>query len=141
MTTQLLRVLAAALLILGCRETRTPASTRMMGMSMQTDSLMPMVRAHLDSAAQMASSMDPAMLANHDEIASRMLDAMGSDMRMMRMQADSAWSALADSVKRDLAELQSLSGTALETWMRAHVGRLRRLLDMHMTMMREPIRP
>jgi hypothetical protein len=39
------------------------------------------------------------------------------------------------SVKRDLAELPSLSGRALETRVKAHEQRMRRLLDMHGAMM------
>jgi hypothetical protein len=59
---------------------------------------------------------------------------------MMSMQPDSAWTAMADSVKRDLADLASLSGPALETQIPAHVARMRRLLDMHTTMMRRMMR-
>jgi hypothetical protein len=51
------------------------------------------------------------------------------------MQPDSTWAALADSVKRDLADLPSLSERALTTRVQAHIGRVRRLLDMHATMM------
>lgn len=134
---RLLPLLAIAVLVGGCREKKAPASTGMMNMTMQADSLMPMMRAHLDSMAQMPASMDAAMLAKHDEMASRMLDAMGSDMRMMAMQADSAWTALADSVRQDLAALPTLSGRALGTRMQAHQGRLRRLMDMHAAMMRQ----
>ena len=74
-------------------------------------------------------------------MASQMLDAMGSDMTMMGMHPDAAWSALADSVKRDLAELPSLSGRALGTRVRAQVERMRRLLAMHETMMRSMAKP
>ena len=64
-----------------------------------------------------------------------MLDAMGSDMTMMNMRPDSAWTALTDSVKRDLADLPWLSGRALETRLTAHADRMRRLLTMHRAMM------
>ena len=74
------------------------------------------------------------MLAVHDALMSQMLDAMGSDMTMMNMRPDSAWTALTDSIKRDLADLPSLSGRALGTRVKAHVGRTRKLLDMHATM-------
>ena len=133
---RLLPLLAIAVLVGGCREKKAPASTGMMNMSMQADSMIAMMRAHLDSMTPMASSMDAAILAKHEEMASRMLDAMGSDMRMMSMQADSAWSALADSVRQDLAALPTLSGRALETRMQAHQSRMRRLMDRHAAMMR-----
>ncbi len=103
---------------------------------MRADSLMPMVRAHLDSMTAMSPQHAAGALTAHEAIASEMLDAMGSDMRMMNMQPDSVWTALADSVKRDLADQPSLSGRALETRFRAHVDRVRRLLGMHETMMK-----
>jgi hypothetical protein len=125
------------LLLAGCREKKPPASAGMTGMTMRADSLMPMMRAQLDSLDNISGRMTADMAARHEEMASRTLDAMGSDMRMMDMRPDSAWTALADSVKHDLAELPSLSGRALETRMRGHVGRMRRMLDMHRAMMHE----
>ena len=101
----------------------------MAGMSgMKSDSLMPMMRADLDSVAS-------GTVSAHETMASQMLDAMGSDMTMMHMTPDAAWTALTDSVKRDLAELPSLSGQPLEMHLKAHVARMRRLLDMHQRMM------
>jgi hypothetical protein len=118
-----------------CRGKETAQRPTMGGMSMRSDSLMPVMRAQLDSLAAVPPQFAAGMLAAHDAMASQMLDAMGSDMRMMDMRPDSAWTVLADSVKRDLADLPSLSGRALETRLRAHVGRMRRLLDMHGAMM------
>jgi hypothetical protein len=77
------------------------------------------------------------MLAHHEQMASRMLDAMGSDMRMMGMQTDSAWAALTDSVRQDLAALPTLSGRGLDARWKAHRATVRRLIDMHMRMMRQ----
>jgi len=131
------------ILMLGaaCRGKETAQRPTMGGMSMRSDSLMPVMRAHFDSLAAMPAQSAVGNLAAHEGMASQMLDAMGSDMRMMDMRPDSAWTALADSVRRDLAELPSLAGRALETRMRAHVGRMRRLLDMHTTMMQRMTRP
>jgi hypothetical protein len=53
------------------------------------------------------------MIQAHEAMASQMLDAMGSDMTTMNVRPDSAWTALTDSVKRDLADLPTLSGRAL----------------------------
>ena len=128
---------ALTLLLAGCREKKAPAAGGMTGMAMRADSLMPMMRAQLDSLDTMSGRMTADMMARHEEMASRMLDVMGSDMRMMDMRPDSAWTALADSVKRDLAELPSLSRGALETRMRAHIGRMRRVLDAHSAMMKK----
>ena len=108
----------------------------MQGMMMNSDSLMPAMRVHLDSVGGMPGASLPGMLTPHDAMTSQMLDAMGADMRMMNMPADSAWTVLADSIRRDLADLPALSGTPLETRLRAHVERMRRLLAMHERMMR-----
>lgn len=137
--------LAAVLVLAACgekRESRQEAMPGMgdmpgmAGMTMKADSLMPMMRAHLDSLARVPAQFAGGMLAAHEAMASEMLDAMGADMAMMGMHADSAWTALADSVKRDLAELPALSGEPLTGRTRAHVARFRRLLEMHDRMMR-----
>ena len=137
--------LAAVLVLAACGEKKTEEDTMpgmaampgMAGMTMKADSLMPMMRAHLDSMAGMPPQSASSMLAVHDAMMSQMLDAMGSDMTRMNMRPDSAWSALTDSIRRDLAELPSLSGNALTAGMRGHVERMRRLLGMHETMMEE----
>ncbi len=108
----------------------------MQGMAMRSDSLMPMMRADLDSLARLPAPFAGSMLSVHDAMASRMLDAMGAEMTAMGMKPDAAWTALTDSIKRDLADLPSLSGRAVETRLRAHVGRMRRLMAMHESMMR-----
>lgn len=123
-------ILAAA-----CRGKEAAQRPTMSGMSMRSDSLIPMMRAHLDSLAGMPAQFARGNLAAHDAMGSQMLDAMGSDMRMMNMQPDSAWTALADSVKRDLADLPSLSGRTLETRLKGHIERLRRMMAMHQRMM------
>ncbi len=141
MSTFRILVMVGALALVGCRKQKEqpqsamPGMQRMPGMMMRSDSLMPMMRGDLDSLARMPSQFAEGMLQAHEAMASQTLDAMGSDMTMMSMRPDSAWTALTDSVKRDLAELPSLSGRALETRLSAHVGRMRRLLDMHRAMM------
>jgi anaerobic glycerol-3-phosphate dehydrogenase len=112
-----------------------PGMSGMSGM-MKSDSLMPVMRADLDLLARVPSQFAQRMQQAHEAMASQMLDAMGSDMTMMGMHPDAAWNALVDSVKRDLAELPSLSGSALEARVQAHAGRMRRLLGMHETMMK-----
>ncbi|MGH7567500.1 MAG: hypothetical protein ACREL9_00810 [Gemmatimonadales bacterium] len=103
----------------------------MQGMTMHSDSLMPMMRAHLDSMGTMPAQFAAAMLAQHDAMASRMLDAMGADMMGMGMKPDPAWTALTDSIRRDLADLPVLSGRTLDARLRAHVERMRRLMSQH----------
>jgi hypothetical protein len=137
-------VIAGAFGLAGCgqkkeqRQSTTSETQGMPSMVMRSDSLMPMMRADLDSLARVPSQSAQGMLLTHEAIASRMLDAMGSDMTMMAMRPDTTWAALTDSVKRDLAELPALSGRALETRILAHVERMRRLLGLHESMMRTP---
>src|SRR5216683_3170589 len=83
----------------------------------------------------------PGMLSMHEAMASRMLDAMGADMTAMGMKPDPAWTALTDSIKQDLADLPVFSGRALDARLKAHTGRMRRLMGMHETMMQGMKRP
>ncbi len=142
--------LAAVLVLAACGEKERELQQQAMpdmgnmpgvaGMTMQADSLMPMMRVHLDSLARLPAQ-SAGMLQAHEAMASQILDAMGSDMTMMGMQPDSAWTALVDSVKRDLAELPSHSGRALAALMRVHAERMRRLLSMHGGMMKDVAAP
>lgn len=134
-------LIVAVLTLFGCGKRKDQAHSAMPGMQgmpgmvMRGDSLMPMIRADLDSLARMPPQFAHGMLQAHEAMASQMLDVMGTDMTMMNMRPDAVWTALTDSVKRDLADLPSLSGRALETRLTAHIGRTRRLLEMHRAMM------
>jgi hypothetical protein len=135
--------LAVALAVAACSRERqaAPADTTadggagmpMMGRGM---AMMPRMRAHLDSVAALSPAEMQARMAAHQALMAEMLDAMGAEMRDMNMMTDSAWTALADSVRRDLADLPSLSGPALAARMREHAERMRRLLARHEGMMR-----
>ena len=135
---RLTNLIAIVTVAASCRGKETadrPAAetTRSMsGMVMRSDSLIPKMRAHLDSVSATSASW----MAAHNAMASDMLDAMGSDMAMMGMKADSTWMALSDSVKLDLADLPALSGPALQQRLKAHVERMRRLVSAHEAMMR-----
>lgn len=107
------------------------------GMPMRMPSLemMAAMRAHVDSLATLPPEQMMDLLAAHDSMARRMLDAMEGDMGAMGMAGDATWSALLDSVRQDLRALPSLSGEDLILRARAHAGRMRRLLRMHEGMM------
>lgn len=112
-------------------------SGRMDGMSgMDQSSMMPMMQAHMDSMMKMSPEQMSAMMAGHEGKMSQMMDQMGGQMRQMKMPADPKWNALTDSVRQDLAELPGLKGQALSTRMRAHADRMKRLMAMHMQMMK-----
>jgi hypothetical protein len=106
-----------------------------MNMDMQSMKMMPAMRAHMDSMSSASADRMKAMMSGHQEVASSMMDAMGADMRMTRMSGDSAWTALTDSVRRDLAELPGLSGAPFSSRMKEHLARMQRLMDQHENMM------
>ena len=114
----------------GMDSTRTDWHMGMEGMSM-----MPAMRAHMDSMMRLLPDQMSSMMAMHDRMMSQMLDRMGADMRGMQMSGSAEWNALTDSVKRDLAELPELKGKELSARMEAHAERVRRLLAMHEHMM------
>ena len=105
------------------------------GMGVQGMPMMPGMRAHMDSMMRMSPQRMQAMMAMHQRKMSQMMDGMGADMRGMNTTSDTAWAALSDSVRRDLADLPGLSGAALEQRMSGHVERVKRLLDRHEAMM------
>jgi hypothetical protein len=115
---------------MGMDSTRTGGHMGMEGMSM-----MPAMRAHMDSMVRMSPDHMSSMMAMHDRMMSQMMDRMGADMRGMQMSGNAEWNALTDSVKRDLAELPELKGKELSARMEAHAERVRRLLAMHENMM------
>ena len=98
--------------------------------------MMPGMRAHMDSMAQATPEQMKSMMKMHEEMGSRMLDAMGADMRSMNMPSDVAWTALSDSVRNDLARLPGLSGNALKQRTQNHVERFNRLLGRHESMVK-----
>lgn len=98
--------------------------------------MIPAMRAHLDSMATMSPLELAGAMTAHQDLASRTMDAMGADMRAMGMQPDSAWAALSDSLRLDLAEMSGLSGAQLKARMDAHAERLRRIMTRHEGMMK-----
>lgn len=128
--------------------TRTPGSeTGMMYRGRMDSSRMPIggmrglgmmtaMRSQMSSIAPMSPAQMQGIMAAHRTLSSQMMDAMGADMRSRHMTPGAGWSALSDSVRQDLAELPALSGTALQTRMRAHLDRMRRLMEQHESMMR-----
>jgi hypothetical protein len=108
---------------------------KMSGMNMQSMRMMPGMRAHMDSMMRLSPQQMNTMMARHQAMMSQMMDAMGGDMRGMKMSGTPGWNALTDSVKQDLAELPDLKGQALSSRMKAHADRVNRLIAMHESMM------
>jgi hypothetical protein len=105
-------------------------------MGMGGSAMMPMMQAHMDSMMRMSPEQMTGMMAAHDRMMSQMMDRMGADMRGMNMSGDAKWNALVDSVKADLADLPGLQGNQLSQRMKAHTGRVQRLIAMHEGMMK-----
>jgi hypothetical protein len=105
-------------------------------MGMEGMSMMPMMRTHMDSMMRMSPAQMSQRMAMHERMMSQMMDRMGGDMGGMNMTGDAGWSALTDSVKRDLADLPGLTGKDLTARMQSHGDRVRRLLTMHEDMMK-----
>lgn len=55
----------------------------------------------------------------------------------MGMSRSAAWTALSDSLDREIAEMPHMSGDSLVVRMRVHAERMHRLFQMHEDMMRE----
>jgi hypothetical protein len=107
-----------------------------MGMAGQGMQMMSLMQVHLDSLGAMDPAQLAGMMASHQALAGRMMDAMGADMQGRNMKPDAGWSALSDSVRQDLSELPNLSGAALKSRMEEHIGRMQRMMAMHQAMMK-----
>lgn len=115
---------------MGHRDSARTGMGNMQGMPMMSN-----MRAHMDSMMRMSPQQMQAMMSGHEQMMSRMMDGMGADMRGMNMSGTPEWSALSDSVKRDLADLPQLEGQELSRRVRSHSERVKRLLAMHEQMM------
>lgn len=93
------------------------------------------ITVHLDSVQWLEPGRLVFLRAAHDSIARSALAQMDREMGTMTMPPDGAWQALRDSVREDLAALRTMAGEAFVLRMRGHVGRLRRLIERHESMM------
>jgi hypothetical protein len=84
----------------------------------------------LDSAGRMSAEQRQRMWAMHARMATQMMDAMMANMRGHGAGPSREWTALRDSVQRDMAELPNLQGDSLRSRMRAHAERMQRLIGM-----------
>jgi len=102
-----------------------------------------MNQANVDSMTAHMRTMDTAsaaslqaMLPMHRQMVANMLSQMNADMRGMNMTADAKWTALVDSVRQDLVRLPEMTAQQLKQNMTAHQGRVTRLMQSHMAMMK-----
>lgn len=96
----------------------------------------PGMRQHMSMMQGVSADSMKAMMQSHRQMAANMLSQMNQQMRSMNMPADTAWNALADSLRADLTRLPELSGAGLQRLMTEHHQRINRLMDMHAAMMK-----
>jgi hypothetical protein len=77
-----------------------------------------------------------ALIPGQRQAAANMIASFNKQMRDMNMTADAAWSAVTDSLRTDLRTLPDLTGPELQARIPAHEARLKRLIQMHQTMMK-----
>jgi hypothetical protein len=83
---------------------------------MKSDSLIPMRRADLDSVVRTSPQVGSGTFSAHEAVASPMLDAMASDMTMMHMNPDAAWTVLSlrhSRLPSEYLAISSARGAAL----------------------------
>lgn len=95
----------------------------------------------LDSAAHMSAQQRQRMWAMHTRMSTEMMDAMMANMRAHGAAPSSEWTALRDSVKRDMAELPKLQGDSLRSRIQAHAERMQRLMGLQTQAMGMPMGP
>jgi hypothetical protein len=97
---------------------------------LQAMSMLPQVRAHLDSVAA-----DPAMLhaamPEHQAEMRRLVNAVHADMARLGMHSDPAYEALADSIVNASDRLATARGKELERLTAQHIDQVRRLANVY----------
>ena len=107
----------------------------MQGMSgMQSKGMMEELRTHMQAMHGAGGDSLRAMLPTHRQMAANLLAEMNREMGRMKMVADPAWTAMADSVRQDLVRLPEMGAAELQSAMPAHEARLNRLMGMHQAM-------
>jgi hypothetical protein len=90
---------------------------------------------HLRSIENASGAELERMLSVHRPTVANMIAQVDREMRDMNMPGDAAWNAALDSLRQDLRVMPELSPQALKAMMPAHVARVRRVIDMHRSMM------
>lgn len=99
--------------------------------------------ARIDSAAAQMRSLEAlsptqvqARLPAYRQGVANMLSEMNSGVRRMQIPSVPAWTAVRDSVRRDLARLPRLTAEELRDAMPAYDARVLRLMQMHADLMK-----
>jgi hypothetical protein len=103
---------------------------------MGAGNMMNQMQAHMDSMQSMSGDQMRANLSSHRQMVANMLADMNRQMRDMNMSAGDAWNVLVDSVRSDLTAMPEMMAAELSAMRDAHYSRIRRLMDMHASMMK-----
>lgn len=102
---------------------------------MMSMGMMDSMRTHMHMMEGMSPDSMKTMLPAHRQMVANMLSQFSGDMRKMNMQPDATWTALTDSVRRDLVQLPEMTASHLRSFMPEHGARVMRLMQMHRSMM------
>jgi hypothetical protein len=89
------------------------------------------MRAHMQAMQAASGEEAKARLPAHGELVETMLAEMGREVERGNARSDPAWTATADSVRRDLTAMSEMPAGALENFLSEHGRRLNRLMDLH----------
>lgn len=91
------------------------------------------MRAHTQAMQAASGEEAKGQLPAHSELVENMLAEMTREVERGNPRSDPAWSATADSVRRDLTAMSRMPAGALEDFLPEHGRRLYRLMDLHQT--------
>ena len=91
--------------------------------------------ANMDEVMAMHGDSLMQMVPDHGHVLGGMMDQMNNEMKGMNKAADPKWTALADSLRDDMAKMSGMSAAEMESFMAIHRGRMSRLMEMHGSMM------
>jgi len=103
--------------------------------SMEADGMMDQMRQHLELMAGLTGDSMKVVLPDHRQRVADMLGQMNREMTDMSMPMDSAWKALADSLRADLSRMGDMTAPEQQAFMNGHAARVTRMMQMHRRMM------
>jgi hypothetical protein len=102
----------------------------MSGMQMGSDMM-----AHMGRMQAMGGDSLMRMMPEHRRMLDSMMSQMNREMEGMNMGGDARWTALADSVRDDMARMPEMSAAEMQAYLPEHHARVSRLMEMHGGMM------
>lgn len=90
---------------------------------------------HMGTMRNMTADSMKAVVPMHRQMVANLIAQLEREMRDMNMTGDAAWNATLDSLRQDLRVMPELSAQALRDFMPAHSSRVRRVIEMHRSMM------